>query len=145
MTNEQRFKSKIYVSTFLIEGRLELGPCWLWRGARDKDGYSSFTVEGMKVRAHKWYFEFVNNRKVILLDHLCRRRSCVNPLHLEEVSNQENLLRSSITFASMNLSKTHCVNGHEFTIENTYIRRNGCRTCRKCSMLKQRMYRARGE
>jgi hypothetical protein len=28
--------------------------------------------------------------------------------------------------------KTHCVNGHEFTPENTYVDPNGKRNCRKC-------------
>ena len=28
--------------------------------------------------------------------------------------------------------QTHCIHGHAFTAANTYIRRNGCRTCREC-------------
>lgn len=33
-----------------------------------------------------------------------------------------------------NASKTHCVNGHEFTLENTYMRGHGRRECRRCAI-----------
>jgi hypothetical protein len=29
-------------------------------------------------------------------------------------------------------NQTHCLNGHEFTAENTYIKPNGCRSCKAC-------------
>lgn len=29
-------------------------------------------------------------------------------------------------------TKTHCKHGHEFTPENTFIKSNGCRSCRTC-------------
>lgn len=31
-----------------------------------------------------------------------------------------------------NLTKTHCKHGHEFTIENTYLTKDGFRNCRAC-------------
>jgi hypothetical protein len=39
--------------------------------------------------------------------------------------------------------KTHCDSGHEFTPENTYIRPDGCRSCRECGRAKDRRRRAR--
>jgi hypothetical protein len=41
-----------------------------------------------------------------------------------------------------NASKTHCPQKHEYTPENTYIRQDGSRRCRRCTLDQQR--RARG-
>jgi|ERR1035441_1229348 hypothetical protein len=38
-------------------------------------------------------------------------------------------------------SKTHCVNGHEFTIENSYFNNQGSRLCRVCLKEKSRLWR----
>ncbi|MEU2013072.1 NUMOD4 motif-containing HNH endonuclease [Nocardia sp. NPDC019302] len=43
-----------------------------------------------------------------------------------------------------NASKTHCVNGHEFTPDNTYLRRRGRgRACKSCALIQKRARRAR--
>lgn len=36
------------------------------------------------------------------------------------------------------VSQTHCIHGHEFTTENTIIKKNGCRQCRECRREKDR-------
>lgn len=41
-------------------------------------------------------------------------------------------------------AQTHCVHGHEFTAENTYIARNGTRHCRACSKEHERQRGPRG-
>lgn len=35
----------------------------------------------------------------------------------------------------------HCINGHVFDVDNTYIKPNGCRTCRQCAADRAREYR----
>ena len=40
-----------------------------------------------------------------------------------------------------NANKTKCKNGHELNIDNTYIRPNGNRTCKKCNKLAKRKSR----
>jgi hypothetical protein len=62
------------------------------------------------------------------LDHLCRVASCVNPAHLEPVTQQENIRRQLAAI-------THCPKGHEYTPENTGHDRHGGRYCRICSRL----------
>lgn len=42
-----------------------------------------------------------------------------------------------------NASKTHCVNGHEFTPENTYLRTKGGRDCRTCLRAQKAAYKIR--
>lgn len=70
--------------------------CFLWTGAINYDGYGHFNVGDQKiVRAHRYAFEreFHDVPEDMCLDHLCRVRSCVNPLHLEVVTKRENILR----------------------------------------------------
>lgn len=75
------------------------------------------------------------------LDHLCDTPRCINPEHLKPVSIRDNVLRSEITRAGINLRRTECINGHQFTVENTYVRPYGGRTCRECHKLNERRRR----
>jgi hypothetical protein len=70
------------------------------------------------------------------IDHLCRTTACVNPAHLEAVTQLENARRASAEI-------THCKNGHEYTLETTYRDRHGWRSCRVCSAAAARAYYAR--
>jgi HNH endonuclease len=81
----------------------------------------------------------------LTLDHLCRHRACVNPAHLEAITNHENILRGAGASAQ-HARQTHCVNGHPFDAVNTYIRKTvgrPGRECKECSRLRNReRYRA---
>lgn len=65
----------------------------------------------------------------------CLHRRCVNPAHLELVTNRENILRGRTGEKSGQQKRalTHCVNGHEFTEANTYWRQGKWRVCRTCA------------
>lgn len=138
----QAFKRKVYLSQLFIEGRLELGPCLLWAAGRSTAGYGIFHVGGKKVTAHRWYYEQLHGEinQFLDLDHLCRNRNCVSDLHLEIVTHQENLLRGN-GIPAMKAQQTHCIHGHEFNAQNTYIKTNGCRACKTCHHEKQRRNR----
>lgn len=56
---------------------------------------------------------------------------CVNPIHLEAVTPYENNIGRSASASAINARKTHCVHGHEFTPENTYVI-SGKRRCKTC-------------
>jgi hypothetical protein len=82
-TLEFRFKSKI---AFLENG------CWGWTGRKNYSGYGLFWYEGRMVRAHRFTFYYINKRfpnNFIL--HKCDNRACVNPDHLIEGSQQDNI------------------------------------------------------
>jgi hypothetical protein len=70
------------------------------------------------------------------IDHLCRNRACCHPDHLEAVTPRENVRRG------VRSQVTHCPKGHEYTPENTKVKR-GRRNCRACEADWQRNHRVR--
>lgn len=69
-------------------------PCHVWRGAT-AHGYGNMRRGGRNYLAHRWHFEQVHGPipDGMQLDHLCRVPLCVNPEHLEPVTNAENTRR----------------------------------------------------
>lgn len=107
--------------------------CWEWQGSIKKSGYGRFHLtHSLGVRAHRIAYELMKGSipKGLVLDHLCRNRSCVNPDHMETVTIGENVLRGD-TFASKNKKKTHCKFGHPFSGENLY-KQGSWRHCLTC-------------
>ncbi len=107
--------------------------CWNWQGGI-VCGYGSVFHERKTKRVHRVVWQL--NRGPIPtgleLDHLCRNRRCCNPDHLEPVTRSENALRSPLVRRPP--LKTHCPQGHEYSPENTLVRKNGGgRTCRICA------------
>lgn len=109
--------------------------CWIWNGATDGGHrYGSFQFDGTVRRAHRVAYFWANGDipDGLVLDHLCRTTLCVNPDHLEPVTQHENIMRGEWGSAK-NAAKTHCPRGHEYNAENTYIQPStGGRTCRAC-------------
>lgn len=107
-------------------------PCDLWQGYKDRHGYAR-KGQGL---GHRVVYEarFGPIPPGLELDHLCKNKNCINPLHLEPVTRLENMRRRYATY-------THCKNGHEYTPENTYRRANGNRDCRACINARARKYR----
>lgn len=98
--------------------------CWLWTGHIDKrSGYGRFTSGGRTYYAHRLAYEtWVEPIPAGLhIDHLCRVRACLNPSHLEAVTQAENNRRA---WAARFAGKTYPC-GHE-------QRRGGpCPVCRE--------------
>ncbi len=120
--------------------------CWLWAGAVDTGGYGAVKWNGRFTTAHRKSYELHIGPipEGLYLDHLCRVRCCVNPKHVEPVTNSENCKRGKS--GEFNRSKSHCPSGHEYTPENTYhsVRRNGWkrRQCATCVKDRQKRLRA---
>ena len=78
----------------------------------------------------------------LVLDHLCRNVLCVNPSHLEPVTNRENILRG-VGITAQNAQKTQCKWGHPFSGENLFVRPDGERMCRACMRRRDREKKAK--
>ena len=85
---------------YTVEDRGHASACWIWTKSPDAQGYGVRWLPELKkhVKAHRWYYEQnigpIPPRHEI--DHLCRVRNCVNPLHLEAVTHRENVRRGML-------------------------------------------------
>lgn len=110
--------------------------CWIWLGRKTHDGYGTVWFDGRQHVVHRIAYEMHAGPipDGLQIDHVCRNRSCVNPAHMEPVTQRENI-RRGVSPAGLNARKTHCKRGHEFTPDNTGIVKRGryCRTCYRAS------------
>lgn len=130
----KRFFAKVDVST--------IDQCWLWTAHLNNKGYGEFSFNGKVALAHRVAYElFVEPiPEGLVIDHVrsrgCVSTACVNPAHLEPVTQRENMRRGAVATA------THCSKGHPFNEANTYVRKSG-RYCRACRLRSNREYQAR--
>ena len=133
--------------------RLDNG-CWQWEGRLDRYGYGLLSCKAAAGRqaigAHRlaYMLDVGAIPSGLVIDHLCRNRSCVNPEHMEAVTNLENTRRGKQDRAREPLAE--CRNGHDLTGENLYERyrtQRGCtylaRSCRQCSREALHRFRAK--
>lgn len=112
--------------------------CWIARCTPERSGYTRLRIHGRRQPLHRAFYElFVGPIPHGLhLDHLCCVPPCVNPAHLEPVTPAENQHRRA-------QRQTHCVRGHPFDDENTYLRlHDGGRGCRACGRFHHNRYNA---
>ncbi len=117
--------------------------CWEWRGGLSGSGYGRFYVrtdsgdEGEQRLAHRlsWEMHFGAVPEDLYVLHKCDNRKCVNPLHLFVGTQSDNMRDCASKGRVCTIGKsraTHCSKGHEFTVENTYYKKDGHRDCRIC-------------
>jgi len=86
MTEEERFWARIN----------KTDTCWLWTGGVQSMGYGSFYRRGGGYTlAHRYAWEYYNGtiEPGMVIDHLCNVLLCVNPEHLRETTQSQNLQR----------------------------------------------------
>jgi hypothetical protein len=108
-------------------------PCWLWTGFIDKNGYGRAWSPTRKknVGAHVYVYESLIGPKPEGLepDHLCLRRNCVQPAHIEWVTKAVNIARSG--FGKNNIVKTACPQGHPYDYQDPTRKWRNCRQCKR--------------
>ena len=133
---------KPVLERFLDNISISPSGCWEWTASLFPLGYGQFYANKKRTSCHRFIYEYYygNIYPKLTIDHLCRNRKCCNPIHLEQVTLQENLQRGN-TQAAINSQKTHCKRGHEYTKENTYfMASDNSRNCRECQRLRSRKH-----
>lgn len=118
------------------------GDCWEWLRGKDKDGYGKYRRHNKHHRAHRYVWELLVGPipAGLVIDHLCKNTSCVNPDHLEPVTWAENLHRGESIQAKFARNKL-CPRGHEYRHTQT----GGYRHCWECNNQKRRERRAKAK
>jgi hypothetical protein len=124
--SDRGFTSRCWITDYCING-----------------GYATVKFDGKMRKAHRVTYEAIIGEipPGLVLDHLCRVRECVNPRHLDPVTQRVNSLRGDGPTA-INAKAESCTKGHPFTPANTMRRSDGGRRCRACNLIHQRNYNA---
>lgn len=124
------------------------GDCWLWTAANDGYlGYGRFHFAGAKIGAHR--FSYLLHRGEIpegwVVDHLCRVANCVNPDHLEAVTQAENVSRGLVPVRNAERASaiTRCPENHPYAGGNLYVTSADKRQCKLCKAAALRRWRER--
>jgi len=101
--------------------------CWQWQRAITSRGYGSVGYQGRIWSAHRLSYELHKGHVPAGCEvhHKCHNRLCVNPEHLEALSEPEHARANKAII-------THCPHGHPYTESNTIINSRGQRSCRTC-------------
>ncbi len=110
----------------------EVFGCHLWTGKLDRDGYGVVWKGRIATRAYVAAWVAANGPVPSdrVLDHLCRRRSCCAPHHLEPVTKSVNALRMNSQYRHRTMKR--CPKGHELSINGITTPQSG-RVCRQCN------------
>jgi len=125
---------KLHQQTLIVDGH------WLWQGTMS-DGYGYIRYNGSYWRLHRLSVTLYTKKpytdKSWTANHLCREKTCWNPLHLyagDMSSNNHDAVRDGTHYKGANhSSKTACPRGHPYN----YKTPDGKRRCTICDRVNQ--------
>jgi hypothetical protein len=137
-------KSKEYEQKILDNISVTTSGCWEWLGSYFRTGYGRVSLRKHVTVAHRYFFERLCGPMPAKkeLHHICENKKCCNPEHLLLVSSWQHKQLSPRSIAYKNRRKTHCVRGHELTLENIY-QYGANRHCKECVKIREQQERAR--
>jgi hypothetical protein len=125
--------------------------CWNWTGAKTAyrpkrlvvdatPGYGVISINSRPFYAHRasWLMHKGPLVDGLVIDHLCENTLCVNPDHMQQVTNNENSQRSprhTINGAKYSYHKELCKRGHKRGIE---MKGKPCSQCQRERYLRQK-------
>jgi len=119
--------------------------CWEWQRYKSIKGYGQARYDRRGVLAHRLSYAAFNGSvsEGMSICHTCDNPSCVNPIHLFEGTCADNTRDCVIKgrHVSHNSKKTHCPAGHPYTVDNTYVSKQGGRHCKACDRARSRAFR----
>lgn len=112
--------------------------CWPWKACTNGCGYGQFRGGDTKDKygSRKWVLAHRFSYILLLgdipagleVDHKCRNRLCVNPLHLEPVTHKKNTLRGNSPSAQQ-ARRSSCIRRHLFDKLEKNSNRRRCSIC----------------
>ena len=131
------------LANFATKFRIKKDNCWVWVGTTGRNkGRGNFRYNHTNYIAYNFLYRVLKGELPpgLVLDHLCRNPTCVNPKHLEPVTLVENVMRGNSPHA-INARKKYCKYGHLFGEQGEWAKKLGRRECTTCHMLKERIRR----
>lgn len=112
--------------------------CIECKGSPDGNGYGRITVNGRRMRAHRYAYEAAHGPipKGMFVCHHCDNRFCMNPAHLflgTPKDNSQDMVKKGRSY-----KPTHCPSGHPYIEENVYWNFRKKRQCRICLKTSQK-------
>lgn len=106
-------------------------PCWVCTYAQNYSGYTRINDDGRIRRCHRAMYEEAVGAipDGLVCDHICRVRNCVNPAHIEIITQRANVLRGDHPLVLLWRTNT-CKRGH--SLDGAYLAPDGSRRCRTC-------------
>lgn len=120
---EQKEKER-FINSYTVSG-----DCYLWNKYLDKDGYGTFYFRKKSRKAHRVAVFMMQGTipEKMVVDHICKNRSCVNVAHLRVITARQNTLENSKSVGAINKMKEFCKMGHKF--DKFYGKQRYCSIC----------------
>lgn len=134
-----RFYSRPVIERLFDRVTFPESGCWLWTGNTTNTGYGLIYTEQTQRLTHRVAYQLVIGPipEGLELDHLCNVPLCLNPDHLEPVTQAENARRRGERQMACRRA------GHDWNDPYNVRIKNGGRYCAECDRQRCREYQAK--